>query len=712
MSWLQSVDTALFRWINLSLSHSVLDQVMPFFAWNRFFVPALIVGAICLVVKGGVRGRVFVAVTFVIIALGDMLVINMLKHAIARPRPFASVPDLHLLVGRGSSASMPSSHSASWFAAALLAFYYYRTSWRFMVPLAATIAFSRIYVGAHYPSDVIAGAILGAGYASAGLMGLQLLWQRVGRDWFPAWWTKLPSLLDPEARGDARPADAAELNRYWLRLGYIFVAIVLAARLGYIASDEIELSEDEAYQWTWSKHLALSYYSKPPLIAYTQFLGTSIWGDTEFGVRFFSPVIAAVLGILLLRFISSQADARIAFCLLLALHAAPLCAAGSVLMTIDPLSVLFWTAAMLAGWRAVQSERAVKPWLLTGLFMGLGLLSKYTALFQIACWAVFFGLWPPARRHLRTAGPWLALLVVAMCALPILIWNAQHGWITVEHVATNAKLDKSWRPTLQYFGEFIGAEAGLLNPIFFVGFVWAALRFWKWHRHEPIFLFLFSMGAPLFFGYWLYTLHSRVLPNWIAPSVVPLFCLMALYWRQRRVGGWFAAALALGIPIVIVLHDTDLVNKLAGSYLPARLDPSRRVRAWSTTAREVNRAREHLLAEGPEVFVIGAHYGITGELSFYIPEARTAAGTKLPLVYFRTSPHPRNQYFFWPGYREQRVGQNAIYVHETRGAARPPPPEVLAEFESVTSLGLRAIKYRGREFRQIELFACRNLKGP
>src|SRR5205814_4837931 len=143
-----------------------------------------------------------------------------------------------------------------------------------------------------------------------------------------------------------------------------------------IAGDEIQLSEDEAYQWTWSKHLALSYYSKPPLIAYTQFLGTRLWGDTEFGVRFFSPVIAAVVSLLVLRFMANQTSGRTAFFLTLALHAAPLAAAGSILMTIDPLLVLFWTAAMIAGWRAVNSELSGGPWLWTGLFMGLGLLSK------------------------------------------------------------------------------------------------------------------------------------------------------------------------------------------------------------------------------------------------------------------------------------------------------------------------------------------------
>ena len=62
-------------------------------------------------------------------------------------------------------------------------------------------------------------------------------------------------------------------------------------------------------------------------------------------------------------------------------------------MTIDPLSVMFWTAAMLAGWRAIQPEGTTRHWLWVGLWMGLGFLSKYTELFQLLCWAVFFWLW-------------------------------------------------------------------------------------------------------------------------------------------------------------------------------------------------------------------------------------------------------------------------------------------------------------------------------
>src|SRR5204862_3267982 len=92
--------------------------------------------------------------------------------------------------------SMPSSHAANWFAATMVAFIYFRRSLWFMLPTAILVSFSRIYNGVHYPSDVLAGAILGAGYAAASVWLLNAIWQWAGRKWFPGWWAKLPSLLD------------------------------------------------------------------------------------------------------------------------------------------------------------------------------------------------------------------------------------------------------------------------------------------------------------------------------------------------------------------------------------------------------------------------------------------------------------------------------------------------------------------------------------
>jgi len=185
MFWAQSADVALFRFINQRLANPFLDWCMPFFSGNRLFVPLVLCVSILLIARGGSRGRLFVPLLFVILGLGDTFVINNLKHSLARPRPYLSVAGTHELVGRGESGSMPSSHTSTWFAATFLSYLFYRKSWRFMLPLASLVAFSRVYVGAHYPSDVLAGAFLGAGYAAAGLLVLNFLWVKVGPKWFP-----------------------------------------------------------------------------------------------------------------------------------------------------------------------------------------------------------------------------------------------------------------------------------------------------------------------------------------------------------------------------------------------------------------------------------------------------------------------------------------------------------------------------------------------
>ncbi len=74
---------------------------------------------------------------------------------------------------------------------------------------------------------------------------------------------------------------------------------------------------------------------------------------------------------------------------------------------------------------------------------------------------------------------------------------------------------------------FIVVEAALLNPVFFVGALWAMLAIWKPPRENPLGLYLFCMGGLVFLGHLAFSLHSHVLPNWIAPAALPMFAFVA-----------------------------------------------------------------------------------------------------------------------------------------------------------------------------------------
>lgn len=695
MHWLQTLDTALFRFGNSTLQNPFLDWLMPLASGNPAFIPLLLALGIALVVKGNTRVRVMLLLLLLILPLGDTFICNTIKHAVMRLRPFAALDGVHQLVLAGRDNSMPSAHSANWAAATMIVFIYFgRRSLWFMVPLGLTVSFSRIYNGVHFPADVLAGWILGAGYAATGVWLLEQFWQRAGKKFFPLWQQQLPSLLNPEP---THHAPRTTPDDHWLRLGYLAIAVTLLARLAYLAAGVLELSEDETYYWLWSKHLALSYYSKPPLIADTIWLGTRLFGDTTFGVRFFAPVIAAVMSGLVLRFIAREVNARAGFFLLLAVGATPLLAVGTTLMTIDPLSVLFWTAAMIAGWRAVQENSTPRDWLWVGLWMGLGFLSKYTALFQLFSWAAFFALWKPARAQLRRPGIWLALLVNALAALPVLIWNWQHGWITVIHVAGDAHAGDSWKFTLH---EFLANEFALLNPVFFVLMVWAAIAFWRRAEKSALQIYLFAMGAPVFLVYALWSFHSRVMPNWIAPSVLPLFCLAVTFWDGRAIRRWLAAGLILGFTAVALLHHPALLQKLLHRPLPRELS---RVCAWRASGDIVRDARAKLLGEGKPVFIIGGHYGVTSQMAFQL--RRDGVET-----FCLTADAPKNQFYFWPGY-ENRRGDNAIFL-SVSGDAKPqsPPAQLAEQFASVMPAGVFPVNYYGQPVRWLQLFECRNLR--
>jgi undecaprenyl-diphosphatase len=180
-----SLDISLFRFFNGSLCNSVFDFLMPIITdLNKQRLVLVFVALILLwmLIRGSRRTRIAVILLMVTIVFSDQLSSSVIKYWFERPRPCHVLHNVHLLVSCGSGHSFPSSHAVNNFAGALiLAFFFPRIKWWFF-GFASIVAFSRVYVGAHYPSDIAGGAVIGlfcAGCVLLLFIALEKLWYRI-----------------------------------------------------------------------------------------------------------------------------------------------------------------------------------------------------------------------------------------------------------------------------------------------------------------------------------------------------------------------------------------------------------------------------------------------------------------------------------------------------------------------------------------------------
>jgi 4-amino-4-deoxy-L-arabinose transferase-like glycosyltransferase len=349
--------------------------------------------------------------------------------------------------------------------------------------------------------------------------------------------------------------------RQWLAVAAL-IAAMTALRLIYAGA--IDLRTDEAYYWTWSKENVLSFLDHPPMIAWFIRFGTGIFGDTNLGVRFAGILAMLVTQLLLADIVRRVTHDFRAVVLALLMPEAALYY-GLLMAKVSPdVALIPFAVAMMWSLIRLNESGDGRWWLAAGVFAGLALLSKLTAVMLLPAVAAFMLVPDWRRRWLLSPYPWAAALIAIVLFLPVLIWNSQHDWASFrfQFVRATATHELSLRTA----GDFIGLQFGLVGFILLPVVLWGlALTAWRGYRRGDAVAILLSTAVIVPFGYFiLKSLTLRVGDTWpmfmwpvgFAAAAINVAMLPREGWPAWMIKStisWANAAIASGVVFVVLV---------------------------------------------------------------------------------------------------------------------------------------------------------------
>ncbi len=458
--------------------------------------------------------------------------------------------------------------------------------------------------------------------------------------------------------------------------------LLLLAKAALILTWDLELHYEEAQYWLWSKYPDWSYYSKPGMVAWMNWLSTGLWGDTPLGVKFPALVSGWLMGLTtyLLAYELFR-EYRVSLLASLVLYLMPFYYSVSLFHSTDTFLCAFLLLALLFLYRAAENGRR-RNWVLAGAMLGLAMLSKYAAIIFVPASVLYLLL-----MEKKKAGAWkgwsIAMGTAVVFCLPIVIWNAANDWVTFKHVFTlggGGATEKVYtlKEQLQAAGEYIGGQAAIISPFLLLILPFARKN--GLSRKKRIFLLVLPLVS--FFLFLALSLYKQKAANvnWPMSGYVtlPIFFAAALHrfdWRK-----WFLPLAVFQLALLLMLgyfKNFDL--------LPFKLkkDPRMDYVGWRQLAREAEKTAQEI--DGEKTIFLSANYQVASAVTFYMQEESRRE------VFSISGGGRMNQLLLWNRAAEFENDPRLTIIYMDK---RPMGNAILARFDAIIDSRRVEVKVR------------------
>ncbi|AYG63481.1 glycosyltransferase family 39 protein [Rhizobium jaguaris] len=403
-------------------------------------------------------------------------------------------------------------------------------------------------------------------------------------------------------------------------LGYI-----LALRLVFLGL--VDLVPEETYYWNYSQHLDIGYLDHPPMVAWLIWLGTSLFGNTGFGVRigaYLAWIVTCFFAFRLSRNLSGKSAAFVSVLLVAILPF--FFSTGFMMMPDVPLTAA-WAGTLYFLERALIADKR-RAWWGVGLCVGLGMLSKYTIALLGPATLIFLLLDARARRWLLRPEPYLAAAVAAALFSPVIYWNATHAWASFAF-QSSGRLQSAKTFSLP---DLISSAAILLTPLGLVAAMSALVtrnrvtyerKTDTEARRRSLFIKIYTLVPLSVFV--AFSLFHEVKLNWTGPLWLALLpaisaTIVAAGGSLSRFDGllrrlWVPTVMTMLVIYGLGLHYLVLGFPLVGHFGNIRTLPV----AWQEFGHQAGLIERNVEQEtGKQVLLAGMDkYFVASEIAFY-----------------------------------------------------------------------------------------------